>query len=61
MRTALSGRVQGAYVLDSWLRRTDGLLLRRTFDSETRARSVVGTVPARERYTLSIRALEPDA
>ena len=60
VRTALSGRVQGAYVLDSWLRRKDGLLLRRTFDSETRARSVVGTVPARERYTLSIRALEPD-
>ncbi len=61
VRTALSGRVQGAYVLDSWLRRKDGLLLRRTFDSETRARSVVGTVPARERYTLSIVALEPDA
>ncbi len=60
VRTALSGRVRGAYVLDSWLRRKDGLLLRRTFDSRTRVRSVVGTVPARERYELSIRALEPD-
>ena len=60
VRTALSGRVQGAYVLDSWLRRSDGLLLRRTFDSETRVRSVVGSVPARERYSLDIRALEPD-
>ena len=52
--------MRGAYVLDSWLRRKDGLLLRRTFDSRTRVRSVVGTVPARERYELSIRALEPD-
>lgn len=60
VRTALSGRVRGAYLLDSWLRRTDGLLLRRTFDSETSVRSVIGTVPARERYELRIRALEPD-
>ena len=59
VRTAFSGRVTGGYVMDSWLRRTDGLLLRRTFDSETRVRSTVGTVPARERYSLRIRSLSP--
>jgi hypothetical protein len=59
VRTAFSGRVTGAYVMDSWLRRSDGLLLRRTFESETRVRSAVGTVPARERYSLRIRSLRP--
>jgi hypothetical protein len=57
--TVLSGRATGAYVLDSWLRRSDGLLLRRTFESDTRVRSAVGIVPARERYTLRIRSLKP--
>jgi hypothetical protein len=59
VRTAFTGRVTGGYVMDSWLRRSDGLLLRRTFDSETRVRSTVGTVPARERYSLRIRSLSP--
>ena len=45
--------------MDSWLRRSDGLLLRRTFESETRVRSVVGIVPDRERYSLRIRSLQP--
>ena len=31
VRTRLGGDVRGAYTMDSWLRRTDGLLLRRTF------------------------------
>jgi hypothetical protein len=59
VRTAFSRRVTGGYVMDSWLRRTDGLLLRRTFRSETRVRSAVGVVPARERYSLRIRSLQP--
>ena len=59
IRAAFSGRVTGAYVMDSWLRRTDGLLLRRTLDSQTQVRSPVGTVPARERYSLKIRSLQP--
>jgi hypothetical protein len=59
VRTSFGGRVTGGYVMDSWLRRSDGLLLRRTFDSETRVRSAVGTVPARERYSLRIRSLQP--
>jgi hypothetical protein len=60
VRTAFSGRVRGGYVLDSWLRRADGLLLRRDFDSRTRVRSVIGTVADRERYRLDIVALTPD-
>ncbi len=59
IRAAFSGRVTGAYAMDSWLRRADGLLLRRTFDSETRVRSAVGIVPARERYTIRINSLQP--
>jgi hypothetical protein len=59
IRTAFTGRVTGGYVLDSWLRRSDGLLLRRTFESATRVRSAVGTVPDRERYSLRIRSLQP--
>jgi hypothetical protein len=59
VRTAFSGRVTGGYVMESWLRRTDGLLLRRTFESDTRVRSAVGTVPARERYSLRILSLTP--
>ena len=59
IRAAFSGRVTGGYVMDSWLRRTDGLLLRRTLESDTRVRSPVGTVPVRERYSLRIRSLQP--
>jgi hypothetical protein len=59
VRAAFSGRVTGGYVMDSWLRRADGLLLRRTFESETRVRSPVGIVPDRERYSLRIRSLTP--
>jgi len=43
-----------------WLRRKGRPAAARTFDSETSVRSVIGTVPARERYELSIRTLEPD-
>lgn len=59
IRATLSGRVAGGSVMDSWLRRSDGLLLRRFLDSETRVRAVVGTVPDRERYSLRIRSLQP--
>lgn len=59
IRTTFTGRVTGAYVMDSWLRRSDGLLLQRTFESETRVRSAVGSVPVRELYSLRIRSLQP--
>lgn len=61
IRTTLSGRARGAYTMESWLRRTDGLLLRRALDSRTLVRSSVGNVPARERYAMRIRSLEPDS
>jgi hypothetical protein len=60
VRTRLGGDVRGAYTMDSWLRRADGLLLRRTFSSDSRVRAIIGTVPAHEEYTLRLRSLTPD-
>jgi hypothetical protein len=59
VRTRFGGDVAGAYTMDSWLRRTDGLLLRRTFASDSRVDAIVGAVPARERYELRLRSLRP--
>jgi hypothetical protein len=59
VRTRLSGDVRGAYTMDSWLRRSDGLLLRRRFVSDTRVEALVGSVPAHEEYELRLRALRP--
>ena len=59
IRTRLGGDVRGSYEMESWLRRSDGLLLRRTFESETRVDAIVGSVPAREEYDLRLRSLQP--
>jgi hypothetical protein len=59
VRTRLGGDVQGRYTMDSWLRRSDGLLLRRIFSSDSRADTIVGEVPAHEQYELTLRALPP--
>ena len=59
VRTRLGGDVRGAYTMDSWLRRTDGLLLRRTFGSDSRVQAIVGAVPAHEEYELRLRSLQP--
>ena len=59
VRTRLGGDVRGAYTMDSWLRRTDGLLLRRTFRSDSRVDAIVGSVPAHEEYELRLRAVTP--
>jgi hypothetical protein len=59
VRTQLGGDVRGAYTMDSWLRRTDGLLLRRIFSSDSRAETIVGQVPAHEEYELTLRELAP--
>jgi hypothetical protein len=59
VRTRLGGDVRGSYAMDSWLRRSDGLLLRRTFESESRVQAIVGSVPAREQYELRLRSLRP--
>jgi hypothetical protein len=59
VRTRLGGDVRGAYTMDSWLRRTDGLLLRRTFRSDSRVEAIVGQVPAHEEYELTLTSLTP--
>jgi hypothetical protein len=59
VRTRLGGDVRGAYTMDSWLRRSDGLLLRRSFRSESRVDAIVGAVPAHEEYQLRLRSLNP--
>jgi hypothetical protein len=59
VRTRLGGDVRGAYTMDSWLRRSDGLLLRRTFRSDSRVDAIIGAVPAHEEYALRLRSLTP--
>jgi hypothetical protein len=59
VRATLEGRVRGAYTMDSWLRREDGLLLRRTLSSATTVDSIVKNVPDRERYSLRLRSTRP--
>jgi hypothetical protein len=59
VRTSLGGDVRGAYTMDSWLRRTDGLLLRRTLRSDSRVDAIIGAVPAHEEYELRLRSLTP--
>jgi hypothetical protein len=59
VRTRLGGDVRGAYTMDSWLRRTDGLLLRRIFSGDSRVEAIVGQVPAHEEYELTLTSLSP--
>ena len=59
VRTRLGGDVRGAYTMDSWLRRTDGLLLRRAFRSDSRVDAIIGAVPAHEEYELRLRSPAP--
>ena len=60
VRTRLSGDVRGAYTMHSWLRRGDGLLLRRAFSSDSRVDAIIGPVPAHEEYELRLRSLVPE-
>jgi hypothetical protein len=60
VRASFSGKVRGGYTMDTWLRRSDGLLLRRTMRSSTTVDSIVPDVPVRERYTLRLRSTRPD-
>jgi hypothetical protein len=61
VRTRLGGDVRGAYTMDSWLRRTDGLLLHRIFSSDSRVEAIVGQVPAHEEYELTLMSPTPAA
>lgn len=56
----LRGRVRGTYVIDSWLLRSTGLLVRREVRSDTVVESSVGTVKGREHYSLKLRSLIPN-
>lgn len=60
VRTRLGGDVRGGYTMDSWLRRSDGLLVRRTFSSDSRVDAIIGSVPAHEEYELRLRSVTPD-
>jgi hypothetical protein len=58
-RAALNGRIRGVNVLDSWLSRKNGLLVRRAVTSATSIASPFGKLHDRERYSLKIRSLTP--
>jgi hypothetical protein len=60
VKATLTGKVRGGYTMNTWLRRSDGLLLRRTMRSSTTVDSIVPDVPARERYSLRLRSTRPD-
>jgi hypothetical protein len=61
LRAQLRGRIRGTNVIDSWLLRSTGLLVRRVVRSDTTVDSSVGTVTGRERYSLELRSLSPEA
>jgi len=59
VRTQLNGDVRGAYTMDGPLVEGDGLLLRRSFVSDSLVDSIVGRVPAHEEYELRLRSTTP--
>jgi hypothetical protein len=56
-RAVLRGRIDGVNLLDSWLSRENGLLIRRSVRSHTSIDSPFGKVEDRERYELRLRSL----
>jgi hypothetical protein len=58
-RAVLRGRINGVNRLDSWLSRKNGLLVRRSVQSDTAIDSPFGRVRDRERYVLKLRSLSP--
>jgi hypothetical protein len=58
-RAVLRGRINGVNRLDSWLLRKNGLLVRRSVQSDTAIDSPFGKVRDRERYTLKLRSISP--
>ena len=56
-RAVLRGRIDGVNLIDSWLSRENGLLLRRSVKSDTSIGSPFGKVKDRERYQLRLRSL----
>ena len=60
LRAQLRGRIRGTNVIDSWLLRSTGLLVRREVRTDTVVESSVGTVTGREQYSLELRSLTPE-
>jgi hypothetical protein len=58
-RARLRGRIAGVNVIDSWLSRANGLLVRRAVTSATSVGSPFGKLRDRERYSLKARSLAP--
>ena len=54
-----AGRIDGVNVIDSWLSRANGLLVRRDVTSATSLSSPFGKLRDRERYSLKLRSLTP--
>ena len=54
-RARFGGVIRGTSTIDSWLSRSDGLVLRRAVRSASRVESPIGTVGARERYEIQLR------
>jgi hypothetical protein len=59
VRARLNGRIRGRNVIDSWLLRSTGLLVRRDVRSDLVLDSSLGKVEGTERYSLRLRSLEP--
>jgi hypothetical protein len=55
----LRGQIAGVNVIDSWLSRANGLLVRRAVTSATAIGSPFGKLRDSERYALTIRSLKP--
>ncbi len=58
-RARLHGRIEGVNVIDSWLSRANGLLVRRAVTSATSLSSPFGKLRDHERYALTARSLAP--
>jgi len=58
-RARLSGRIDGRNANNSWLSRSEGLLVRRTVRSDTAIRSPFGKLADGERYRLELRSPTP--
>lgn len=59
LTSVLRGSVRGGNVVDSWLRRSDGLLLRRRQRVDTEIDTPLGEAPYRERVQIELRSLDP--
>jgi hypothetical protein len=58
-RARLRGRIDGLNTYDSWLSRTNGLVVRREVTSDTAVKTPFGKVTDGERYLLRLKSLRP--